>query len=133
MFTCKVFNDFSINPSYIMDFETQTEVDTFVSCVSKSPYFARVQVTCIESIIRLLEESNFMGHEWQQILDTVNLARAQTRKKLLETVQIGSEVLYYHQETLLTGTVTETFCDNLIIGGTRAVDPLCIVHIETIL
>lgn len=131
MYTCKVFNDFSINPSYLMDFETQIEVDTFVSCVSKSPYFARVQITCLNSIIKLIEESNFMGHELQQILDTVNLARTQTRKKLLETVSIGSEVLYHYQETLLSGTVTEKFCDNFIIGETRAVDPLCIVHIET--
>ena len=131
MYTCKVFNVFSMKPSYVVDFETRDEVDTFVERVSKNPYFSRVQVTSLEQLVQMIEEANFMGYEWQQILDTVNLARAQTRKKLFETVDIGDTVMYHRNDELLTGTVTEKFCNELVVKN-YVFDPLHIVHIEKV-
>ena len=129
MYTCKVFNDFSMKPSYVVDFETRGDVDTFVDRVSKNPYFSRVQVTDLSSVLQMIEEANFIGHEWQQVLDTINHARTRARKKLFETVQVGDQVMYQRDDELLSGTITEKFCDQLIIKS-YVFDPLNIVHIE---
>ena len=127
MYTCQVFNEFSMNPSYIMDFETRVEVSTFISRVSKSPYFLRVQITSLDSLIKMIEDSDFMGYEYKQIGDTLKRAQARTRKKLFEMVQIGDEVTYHNRDyNLLTGIVTEKFADSIIVGK-YAFDPLCII------
>jgi hypothetical protein len=42
MFVCRIFNEFSVNPSWVMEFETANELDIFNDRVSQMPHFKKL-------------------------------------------------------------------------------------------
>ena len=134
MYTCRVFNDFSINPSYVMNFETRNEVNTFIERVSKSPYFLWVKVTGLNTILSALDDTVFEGHEYDQIMLALQDAKTRCSKKRFESIMIGDEITYedHINAKLLTGIVTEKFAEKIIIGR-QAIDPIRVLLFKNVL
>jgi hypothetical protein len=45
MFSCKVFNEFSVNPAWVQDFETEDEVSAFINRVKRTMFFKAVEIS----------------------------------------------------------------------------------------
>ena len=43
-FTCRVFNEFSVNPSWVQEFQTDAEVMDFLNRVKYTMFFKKIEI-----------------------------------------------------------------------------------------
>jgi hypothetical protein len=44
MYVCRVFNEFSVNPSWVQEFQTDEEVMTFLHRVKHTMFFKKIEI-----------------------------------------------------------------------------------------
>lgn len=44
MYSCRVFNEFSVNPSWVQEFETDAEVMDFLNRVKHTMFFKKIEI-----------------------------------------------------------------------------------------